>query len=69
MAQFLTFKLNDMQETIRLLNELRDQQNKIENYECSLKIGAIIRSLLDENSAIHQKHYKDSLNLLERLTQ
>ena len=58
-----------MQETIKLLNELRDEQNNLKNYECSLKIGAIIRSLLDENSAIHQKHYKDSLNLLERLTQ
>lgn len=57
-----------MQETIKLLNELRDQQNNLKNYECSLKIGAIIRTLLDESSALHNKHYKNSLELLERLT-
>ena len=57
-----------MQETIKLLNELRDQQNNLKNYECSLKIGEIIRTLLDENSELHSKHYKNSLELLERLT-
>ena len=57
-----------MKNTIKLLNELRDQQNKLQNYECSLKIGAVIRTLLDENDAIHNKHYKNSLELLERLT-
>ena len=56
-----------MKETIKLLNDLRDQQNNLKNYECSLKIGEIIRTLLNENSALHSKHYKNSLELLERL--
>ena len=57
-----------MKNTIKLLNDLRDQQTASKNFEVSYEIGTIIRTLLNEQFEINQKNYNESLKMLNRLT-
>ncbi len=57
-----------MKNTIKLLNQLRDQQTKKENFDVAYKIGEIITTLLTEKLEINQKNHNDSINMLNRLT-
>jgi len=57
-----------MKNTIKLLNNLRDEQSSKKNYIVSLEIGKIISSLLDESLEIHQQNYKQNLELIDKLT-
>jgi len=57
-----------MKNTIKLLNNLRDEQSSKKNYIVSLEIGKIISSLLDESLEIHQQNYKENLDLIDKLT-
>ena len=60
-----------MNETIKKLNELRDQQNSLGNYEVSLKIGEIISVLIDEYynkmQELAQEHHSEQINLINKV--
>ena len=60
-----------MKETIKKLNELRDQQNSSGNYEVSLKIGKIISVLIDEYynkiQELAQEHHSEQINLINKV--
>ena len=62
---------NIMKETIKKLNELRDQQNSLGNYEVSLKIGEIIHVLIDEYynkiQELAQEHHSEQINLINKV--
>ena len=60
-----------MKQTIIKLNELRDQQNSLGNYEISLKIGEIIQVLIDEYynkiQELAQEHHSSQINLINKV--
>jgi len=60
-----------MKQTIIKLNELRDQQNSLGNYEISLKIGEIIQVLIDEYynkiQELAQEHHRSKINLINKV--
>ena len=60
-----------MKETIKKLNDLRDQQNTSGNYEVSLKIGEIIHVLIDEYynniQELAEVHYSEQINLINKV--
>ena len=62
---------NIMKETIKKLNELRDQQNNLGNYEVSLEIGKIISVLIDEYynkiQELAQEHHSEQINLINKV--
>lgn len=62
---------NTMKETIKKLNDLRDLQNSLGNYEVSLKIGEIISVLIDEYynkiQELAQEHHSEQINLINKV--
>lgn len=60
-----------MKETIKKLNDLRDQQNNSGNYEVSLKIGEIIHVLIDEYynkiQELAQEHHSEQIKLINKV--
>ena len=64
-------KHNKMKETIKKLNELRDLQNSLGNYEVSLKIGEIIHVLIDEYynkiQELAQQHHSEQIKLINKV--
>ena len=60
-----------MKQTIKKLNDLRDQQNSLGNYEVSLKIGEIIHVLIDEYynkiQELAEVHYSEQINLINKV--
>ena len=60
-----------MKETIKKLNELRDQQNNLGNHDVSLEIGKIISVLIDEYynkiQELAQEHHSEQINLINKV--
>ena len=60
-----------MKQTIKKLNDLRDLQNSLGNYEVSLKIGEIIHVLIDEYynkiQELAQEHHIEQINLINKV--